>query len=116
MGEFEYAIEGVTKIGEYHLSAMVVTNNPDQSIQVSINGGPDITLKMPFTLGKWEKTKPRLISLQEGTNTLRFKRANAPQYSVAVKSFTLEPFAATAAEAAAAKRRSSPASEITESA
>jgi len=88
--EMEYALD-VPSAGDYILTASVVTNNTDQNIQVSPNQGPETTLNMPFTLGKWGSTDPVTLSLKEGKNTLRFSRAQAPQYGVALKSFTLQP-------------------------
>ncbi len=87
----EYTIE-VPKSGDYTLTARVVTSNVKQSLQLAVNGaGSPITIALPFTIGMWGESEPVTLTLKEGENTLHFWRDQAPQYGVAVKSFTLEP-------------------------
>ncbi len=87
----EYTID-VPKAGGYTLTAKVVTANMNQSLQLAINGEPSVTtLKLPFTIGKWGESEPVTLTLKEGKNTLHFWRDQAPQYGVALKSFTLNP-------------------------
>lgn len=87
----EYVIE-VPKAGTYQISSRVVTSNVKQSLQLAVNGAESpVTLALPFTIGKWADSEPVNISLKEGKNTLHFWRDQAPQYGVAVKSFTLKP-------------------------
>ena len=89
--EWEYTFE-VPKAGDYTLSARVVTANADQSFQLAVNGSNStINVTLPFTLGRWEESRPVTLTLKEGANTLHFWRDQAPQYGVAVKSFTLKP-------------------------
>jgi hypothetical protein len=45
---------------------------------------------LPYTIGRWEETKPVEIALAKGRNTLRFTR-KVPNYSVTIKQFTLTP-------------------------
>jgi formylglycine-generating enzyme required for sulfatase activity len=87
----EYVIE-VPKAGDYKLSARVVTAQEGQSLQLAVNGaGTPISLALPFTLGKWGGSEAVTVTLKEGENTLHFWRDQAPQYGVALKSFTLKP-------------------------
>jgi hypothetical protein len=86
----EFTID-VPKAGSYTLTAHVVTSNMNQSLQLAINGDPSVTtLKLPFTIGKWGDSEPVTLTLKEGKNTLHFWRNQAPQYGVALKSFTLK--------------------------
>ncbi len=78
--------------GSYSLTAMVVTANYGQRLNVSTSDtGSEVVLEMPFTLGKWKDSEPVRLTLKEGENTLRFWRNKPPQYGVAVKDFTLTP-------------------------
>jgi hypothetical protein len=86
----EYTVT-VPQAGEYTLTARVVTANPDQTLKVAANGGPAATLTMPLTLGEWGVSQAVTITLGQGENTLHFWRDQAPQYGMAVKSFTLRP-------------------------
>lgn len=87
----EYLVE-VPKAGDYTLNATVVTAQEGQSLQLAINGtGTPVSLALPFTLGKWGDSEAVKVTLKEGENTLHFWRNQAPQYGVAVKSFTLKP-------------------------
>jgi len=88
---FEYKINA-PRAGKYELTARVVTANYKQRLIVSANGaGPEVTMEMPFTCGKWQDCKPVTLALKKGENTLRFWRRNPPQYGVAIKSFELRP-------------------------
>jgi formylglycine-generating enzyme required for sulfatase activity len=80
----------VPKAGKYALTAQVVTANYDQMMVITVNG-EEQTLEMPFTKGAWQDTKPIVVELQKGANTLKFLRRDPPQYGVAVKSFRLQP-------------------------
>jgi formylglycine-generating enzyme required for sulfatase activity len=78
--------------GEYVLTAKVCTANYDQSLQLAINdASAPVTIKLPFTLGKWGQSEPVKLTLKQGQNTLRFWRDQAPQRGIAVKEFTLKP-------------------------
>lgn len=82
----------VPEAGTYTLSARVVTANADQSFQLAVNAaGSPLNVALPFTLGKWAESEPVTLTLRQGANTLHFWRDKAPQYGVAVKSFTLKP-------------------------
>jgi len=88
---FEYTINA-PKAGTYALTALVVANNYNQTINVSANGeGADVSMAIPFTCGQWKDSEPVTLTLKQGENTLQFSRINPPQAGIAVKSFTLKP-------------------------
>ncbi len=87
----EYTVD-VPKAGSYTLSARVATSNVDQSLQLAVNGAESaVTVALPFTIGMWAESEPVTLELKEGKNLLQFWRDQAPQFGVAVKSFTLKP-------------------------
>jgi formylglycine-generating enzyme required for sulfatase activity len=88
---FEYTIN-VPQAGKYALTALVVANNYNQTINVLANGeGADVSMAIPFTCGQWKDSDPVTLTLKQGENTLQFSRINPPQAGIAVKSFTLKP-------------------------
>jgi formylglycine-generating enzyme required for sulfatase activity len=88
---FEYEVHA-PQAGRYALTARVVTANYNQRLNVVVNdGGTETVMELPFTCGKWQDCKPVTLTLKQGQNTLRFSRADPPQYGVAVKSFALSP-------------------------
>ena len=87
----EYKINA-PKAGKYSMTARVVTANYDQKIMVSTNGSEsEVVMTMPFTVGKWQDSKPVTLTLNKGANTLQVSRTKPPQKGVAVKSFVLKP-------------------------
>jgi len=87
----EYKINA-PKAGKYSMTAKVVTANYDQQIIVSANGAePEVIMTMPFTVGKWQDSKPVTLTLKKGANTLYVSRSKPPQKGVAIKSFALKP-------------------------
>ena len=89
--EMEYVVEA-PKAGDYQLTARVVTPNVEQSMQLAVNGSETVdNLKLPFTIGAWGESETVTVPLQEGKNTLKFWRDQAPQSGMALKSFTLKP-------------------------
>jgi hypothetical protein len=87
---FEYNIN-VPRSGKYSLTARVVTANYNQQLVVSANDEPQVTMTMPFTVGKWRASEPVTLTLKKGANTLRFLRCKPPQKGLAIKSFALKP-------------------------
>jgi formylglycine-generating enzyme required for sulfatase activity len=89
--QFEYQVT-VPQSGRYSLTALVVTANYDQRLNVAANDdSAGVAMEMPFTAGQWQESEPVTITLKEGENTLRFWRDQPPQYGMAIKSFTLKP-------------------------
>jgi hypothetical protein len=87
--EFEYAFEAPAA-GSYDLVARVVTPSWRQSLLVTVNDGPQVEWKLPFTVGMWESTETLPVELVAGRNTLRFTRAGDIK-GVTIKDFTLTP-------------------------
>jgi formylglycine-generating enzyme required for sulfatase activity len=88
---FDYAIK-VPRAGTYSLTALVVTNNYQQKINIAANGEETAaTMVLPFTSGQWKDSEPVTLTLKDGENTLRFWRSDPPQAGIAVKSLTLKP-------------------------
>ncbi len=91
VSQVEYLVT-VPQAGKYALTAQVVTMNYHQTINVAVNDNPAETeINLPFTCGKWQDAKPVILDLKQGGNVLKFCRRYAPQYGVAVNSFTLKP-------------------------
>jgi formylglycine-generating enzyme required for sulfatase activity len=86
----EFSIDA-PKAGDYILTAKVCTSNYHQTLQLAANGASTpTTIKLPFTLGKWNMSEPVTVTLKQGQNTLHFWRDQAPQSGVALKEFTLK--------------------------
>ncbi len=90
----EFSIDA-PKAGDYILTAKACTSNYNQTLQLAVNdASTPATIKLPFTLGKWNQSEPVTLTLKQGKNTLHFWRDQAPQSGVAVKEFTLKPVGA----------------------
>jgi hypothetical protein len=77
--------------GKYALAARVVTVQSDQKLLLTPNDAKEpVEIAVPYTLGKWEQTKPVEITLVKGPNVLRFTRP-APSRGLTIKQFTLTP-------------------------
>jgi hypothetical protein len=87
----EYSIK-VPAAGTYELTVRMVTSNVEQSLQLAVNGSDvPVQIELPFTIGMWAESEPVTVTLKEGDNILHFWRDHAPQYGVALKSFSLKP-------------------------
>jgi len=87
---FEYTLE-VPKAGRYALRARVVTVNLNTDLLLKVNNTQSpIEIPVPYTIGMWQESKPVVITLREGTNTLAFTLPS-PNYGVTIKDFTLTP-------------------------
>jgi len=88
--EFEYTFDAPAG-GKYALSARVVTTSADQHLLVAANDATEpIDIAAPFTVGKWDNTRPVEITLVKGRNVLRFSR-KGPVKGLTIKEFTLTP-------------------------
>jgi hypothetical protein len=86
----DYTID-VPRAGRYALTAKVVTVSPDQHLKVAANGSGDTTdIPLPYTIGKWEHTKPVEVTLTAGKNLVRFTR-DEPVRGISIKEFALAP-------------------------
>jgi hypothetical protein len=83
---FEYTFDA-PKAGKYKLTADVVTPMPNHKLMVSANGGADVAMALPYTIGMWGTTQPIEIGLKAGRNVLKF---HGPA-RVTIKDFTLTP-------------------------
>jgi hypothetical protein len=84
------------RAGTYALSLRLVTvqDNPDLEVTVNQDKAP-LAVALPCTVGKWEQTRPVLVNLVKGRNSLRFNRP-AGSRGLSIREFTLTPAAATA--------------------
>ena len=88
--QFEYVFEA-PQAGTYALSAKVVTVQMDQKLLVTANDATEpAEIALPYTVGRWEPSKPVDVVLTKGPNVLRFTRP-APGRGVTIKEFTLKP-------------------------
>jgi hypothetical protein len=88
--KFEYAFEAPAA-GKYALTARVVTVQSDQQLLLTPNDAKEpVTIAVPYTIGRWEQTKPVEVALVNGRNVLRFTHP-APSRGLSIKEFTLTP-------------------------
>jgi hypothetical protein len=67
-------------------------------VTVTLNGGfllrlnrrTLVDVEVPYTVGKWDQTKPVTIELKEGRNSLQFT-VRPPNKGLTIKDFTLTP-------------------------
>ncbi len=76
--------------GKYELTAKVVTVAIGRGLILRLNRRTMVDVELPFTLGKWERTKPVTIHLKKGRNSLQFT-LRAPNKGLTIKEFTLTP-------------------------
>ena len=89
--EFAYAFDAPAA-GKYALTARVVTPSWRQHLSVTVNGATEpIDIALPFTVGMWDETPPVVVTLVEGSNTLRFSREHERLKGLTIKDFTLTP-------------------------
>ena len=88
---FEYTVKAPTT-GTYSLLARVATPAENQHLALTVNGGqPAIDLPVPLTVGLWGITKPVMVKLEKGKNTLSFSRSGESVRGLTIKDFTLSP-------------------------
>lgn len=77
--------------GKYLLSARVVTVQEGHKAMLAVNDPKSpVELAIPYTLGKWQPTKPLEVTLNKGSNTLYFVLQDGSR-GVTLKDFTLVP-------------------------
>jgi len=87
-GPFSCTVE-VPRGGKYELTARVVHVHDEQHLQLTPNREKQpIDLVVPYTLGRWQKTKPLQVTLQPGKNVLEFSK---PLVAFTLKDLTLTP-------------------------
>ena len=86
----DYTIE-VPQAGKYALTARVVTVQEGQKFAFAANDNKAaVEIDVPYTLGKWQPTKPVEISLVKGKNALYFSLQTGSR-GVTIKEFLLTP-------------------------
>lgn len=85
----KYDLE-MPKAGKYALTASVCTLTVDREFMLRLNRRTLIDIPLPYTKGMWEDTKPAVIELKEGRNTLQFT-AESPNKGFSIKHFKLAP-------------------------
>jgi hypothetical protein len=83
---FEYTFDA-PKAGKYQLVATVTTPKWEQRLFAVANGGTPVEIKLPYTIGMWDKTAPVQIELKAGKNVLKFYGPAR----VTIDTFTLTP-------------------------
>jgi len=86
----EYSVE-VAHAGKYALSARVATVQEGQKFVFSTKDAQaPVEIAVPYTLGKWQQTKPADFSLVNGKNVLHVTLQDGSR-GVSIKDFTLTP-------------------------
>jgi len=78
------------KAGKYELTAKVVNVAISRGLVLRLNRRTMVDVPVPFTRGKWERTRPVAIDLKEGRNSLQFT-LRAPNKGLTIKDFVLVP-------------------------
>lgn len=81
---FEYTFDA-PKAGTYQLVATVATPKPNQKLFATTNGGAEVVLELPYTIGLWGKTPAVAVDLKAGSNVLKFHgpaRATFDQFTL----------------------------------
>ncbi|MEK0451331.1 MAG: hypothetical protein RL088_3599 [Verrucomicrobiota bacterium] len=69
---FEYTFDA-PKAGRYQLVASVATPKPNQKLFATANGGAEVEVVLPYTIGLWGETEAVSIDLKAGSNVLKFR-------------------------------------------
>ena len=86
----EYAFDAPIA-GKYALEARVVTVQEGQKFLLSANDAKEpIGLAVPYTIGKWQQTKPVDLTLVKGKNILHVTLQNGSR-GVTIKEFIMTP-------------------------
>ncbi len=86
-GPFSFEVD-VPRAGKYRIEARVVTLR-DVTLKFTLNNAPELTaFPLPYTIGRWEQTKPVEVILVQGKNTFKFSK---PSTSATIKDFTITP-------------------------
>jgi hypothetical protein len=86
----EYAVDA-PRAGKYALSVRVATVQEGQKFLLTAKDAQaPVEIAVPYTLGKWQQTKPVEISMGNGRNELHIALQDGSR-GVAIKDFTLTP-------------------------
>jgi len=91
LGGFKTQYEfNAPRAGKYALTARVVTVQEGQIFQCAVNDAKQPTeTPVPYTVGKWQQTKPIEVTLVQGKNVLNFGLKQDSR-GVTIKDFTLK--------------------------
>ena len=85
----KYSVE-VPSAGKYELTLNVCTVSQKDPVIARLNRRTLVNTILPYTKGAWQRTKPEVIELREGRNTIQFTY-RAPNRGVSIKDFQLKP-------------------------
>ena len=86
----EYEVKA-PRAGKYALTALVVTAQEGQKFMLTASDAKaPVEIAVPYTIGKWEQTKPVEVSLDNGKNVLHIALQDGSR-GVTIKEFTLTP-------------------------
>lgn len=85
----KYSVE-VPSAGKYEMTMNVCTVSQEDPVIARLNRRTIINTILPYTKGAWQRTKPEIVELREGRNTIQFTY-RAPNRGVSFKDFQLKP-------------------------
>ena len=85
----KYTVE-ITAAGKYEMTMKVCTVSKPAPVIARLNRRTLVNKTLPYTKGSWERTKPEIIELREGRNTIQLT-FRAPNRGVSIKDFQLKP-------------------------
>ena len=85
----KYSVE-VPSAGKYEMTMNVCTVSQEDPVIARLNRRTIINTILPYTKGAWQRTKPEILELREGRNTIQFTY-RAPNRGVSFKDFQLKP-------------------------
>lgn len=89
--DFEYTFDAPAA-GKYALTAKLVTPSWQQNLLVSANGGEQVQIALPFTVGMWDTTEPVQVELKQGRNLLKFShKSDGQAKGFSIREFKLTP-------------------------
>lgn len=91
LGGFKSRYEfNAPRAGRYSLTASVVTVQEGQAFLYAVNDATQpVESPVPYTVGRWQQTKPIEVSLVQGRNVLNFELKEGSR-GVTIKDFTLK--------------------------
>ena len=85
----KYSVE-IPSAGKYEMTMNVCTVSEEDPVIARLNRRTIVNTILPYTKGTWQRTKPEIIELHEGRNTIQFTY-RAPNRGVSFKDFQLKP-------------------------
>lgn len=85
----KYTVEAPAS-GKYELTMNVCTVSEPSPVIARINRRTLVNSTIPYTKGSWQRTKPEVLELREGRNTIQFT-CRAPNRGISIKDFQLKP-------------------------